>query len=477
MSRDFEGDSPRIRSAEDVVEVFSSGEKPAGDFRIGAEYEKLPFFLKDGALVPYEGGIEKLINGLEACGWRKTGVPPIVSMERESPSEGDVESFAKAGTKLFNASISLEPGGQFELSGAPQKSMHDVARELAVHLKEVVEVADNAGIGLATWGFRPFERTDEMVWMPKDRYRIMREHLGPRGRGGLEMMLLSGTVQANLDFASERDMADKMRAAMAVSPVVAAMFANSPFEFGRWGGQRSRRYAMWRDVDRARTGILPFVFENDFGYRDYIEWALDVPLVFLRREGDYIPVGDITFRQYMERGWKDEVANLTDFENHISVLFPEVRLKRFIETRCGDSVPPGLAVAMIALWKGLIYDPEALRDITGLFAGFSMPEREALRIAAAQDALLARGPTFDLGELAIEVLRIADRGLKTAGLKDAKGRDESHWLAPLKPIVTSKRTLADAAVHKYGAGPWNAQQKLQILSDNAYSHHQLNELV
>ena len=469
MSRDFEGASPTVRSVDDLVEVFSSGEKPPSDFRIGAEYEKLPFFVRDGGKVPYEGGIEKLIQGLEKHGWKPTGVAPIVSMERPSPSAGDVE----AGRKVLNASISLEPGGQFELSGAPQRTIHDIAHELAVHLKEVVEVADSAGIGLATWGFRPLERTDEMTWMPKDRYRIMREHIGPRGRGGLEMMLLSATVQANLDFSSERDMAQKMRATMGVSPVVAAMFANSPFEFGRWGGQRSRRYAMWRDVDRARTGILPFVFADDFGYRDYIEWALDVPMFFLRREGEYIPVEGVTFRQYMEKGWKDETANLTDFENHISALFPEVRLKRFVETRCGDSVPPDLALAMIALWKGLIYDPETLRDVEKLFAGFSMPEREALRIAAAQDALHGRGPTFHIGELAAEVLKLATRGLQRAGLKDAKGRDETRWLEPLRPIVASRMTRADHAIAKYGAGPWDAAERLTILRDGAYGLDQL----
>lgn len=476
MSRDFEGASPRVRSVEDLVDVFSDGEKPAAEFRIGAEYEKLPFFLRDGGHVPYEGGISELIGGLEKHGWRPTGQPPIVSMERESPSAGDVEAFAKAGKKLFNASISLEPGGQFELSGAPQKSIHDVASELAKHLKELVQVADAAGIGLATWGFRPFERTDEMAWMPKDRYRIMREHLGPRGRGGLEMMLLSATVQANLDFSSERDMAAKMRCAMAVSPVVAAMFANSPFEFGKWGGQRSRRYAMWRDVDRARTGILPFVFEDGFGYRDYIEWSLDVPMVFLRRDSEYIPVQGITFREYMEKGWNGEEANLTDFENHISVLFPEVRLKRFIETRCGDSVPPGLAIAMIALWKGIIYDESAMADVTSLFAGLSMPERESLRIAAAQDGLHGHAPSFHIGELAAEVLRLADQSLKRAALKDPKGRDESHWLTPLHPIVHSRQTLADQAIAKYGPGPWNPEVRMQLLKDGAYTAGQLAEL-
>ncbi len=450
MSRDFEAKSGRIGSVQELTQVFSAGEKSREAFRIGAEYEKLAYWVRDGRPVQYEGGIGALLNALTGFGWKPTGGEPVVALERDG------------------ASVSLEPGGQFELSGAPQPSIHDVARELARHVAELVQVGKSLGIGFSTWGFRPFQRTDEMPWMPKDRYRIMREHLGPRGRGGLEMMLLSATVQANLDFSSESDMARKMRASMGVSPIVAAMFANSPFEFGAWGGQRSRRYAMWRNVDRDRTGILPFVFADDFGYRDYVEWALDVPMFFLRRDGRYLEVSDLTFRQYMEKGWNGEHANLTDFENHISALFPEVRLKRFVEVRCGDSVPPPLALAMVALWKGLLYDEQALRDVCALTAGFSMPEREAMQIAAARDGLAGRASTFDLGELASEVLRLGKEGLQRLDVRDAKGRDESHFLAPLEPLVASRTTRADQAIAAYGSGPWDQETRIRILGDGAY---------
>ncbi|HSI06828.1 MAG TPA: glutamate-cysteine ligase family protein [Myxococcota bacterium] len=450
MSRDFEAESGRISSVDDLIQVFRDGEKPRDAFRIGAEYEKLAYWLRDGGPVQYEGGIDALLEGLTRYGWKPTGGEPIVALERDG------------------ASVSLEPGGQFELSGAPQSSIHDVARELARHVAELVELGKGLGIGFSTLGFRPFQRTEDMPWMPKDRYRIMREHLGSRGSGGLEMMLLSATVQANLDFCSESDMARKMRASMGVSPVIAAMFANSPFEFGAWGGQRTRRYAMWRNVDRARTGLLPFVFADDFGYRHYLEWALDVPMFFLRRDGSYLPVEGLTFRQYMEQGFHGEQANITDFENHLSALFPEVRLKRFVEVRCGDSVPVPLALAMVALWKGLLYDEETLGAVTKLMAGFSMPEREAMQIAAARDGLRGRAPTFDLGDLASEVLRLGAQGLKRLGIRDAKGRDESHFLQPLEPIVASRTTRADQAVVAFGSGPWDQETRLRILGEGAY---------
>lgn len=450
MSRDFEAASGRISGVDELIATFREGEKPRDQFRIGAEYEKLPYWLRDGGPVPYDGGIGALLVALQRYGWKPTGGEPLVALERDG------------------ASVSLEPGGQFELSGATLRTMHEVAAELERHKAELIEVGRELGIGFSTWGFRPFERTTDMPWMPKDRYRIMRDHLGARGSGGHEMMLLSATVQGNFDFSSEADMARKMRAAMGVSPVVAAIFANSPFESGAWGGRRTRRYAMWRNVDRDRTGLLPFVFADDFGYRDYLEWALDVPMFFLRREGRYLPVEGLTFRQYMERGWNGEHANMTDFENHISALFPEVRLKRFVEVRCGDSVPAPLALAMIALWKGLLYDDEALAAVTALMAPFSMPEREAMQIAAAQDGLRGRAPTFDLGELAEEVVRLATAGLRRAGAKDAQGRDEAHFLAPLSPMIASRTTRADLAIATYGSGPWDQQTKLRILGDGAY---------
>jgi glutamate--cysteine ligase len=458
MSRDFEGASPRVTSIEQLEQVFSQGEKPPAQFGIGAEYEKLAYWRRDGGAVAYEGGIGALLQALTKHGWKTSGGEPVVALERDK------------------ASVSLEPGGQFELSGAVQRSVHDVAGELVKHMRELIAVGDELGIGFSTWGYRPFERTSEMSWMPKDRYRIMREHLGPRGRGGLEMMLLSATVQANLDFESEADMARKMRGAMGVSPVIAAIFANSPFEEGGWKGQRTRRYAMWREVDNARTGLLSFVFADDFGYRDYVNYALDVPMVFLRRDGEYRTVTGITFRDYMHKGWDGEQANLTDFENHVSVLFPEVRLKRFIEVRCGDSCPPAMALAMVALWKGLIYDDQSLKAVTDLLAKFTMPERKAMQIAAAQDALHGRGPTFHLGELASEIVRLSRDGLERAALKDAKGRDETRFLAPLDEVVTTRTTLADRAIARFGQGPWDAATKLQIMGEGAYSSAQISEL-
>lgn len=452
MSLDSEWNAPVIESLDDLIGYFRAAEAPPEQVRVGIEYEKLPFFTRDLAPVPYEGGIHDVLQRLRRYGWRPAGaLAPLVALERGE------------------SQITLEPGGQFEHASAPQRNLHLVAEEVARHTRELVEVGAELGVGFSTLGFRPFESTDDMPWMPKARYRVMREYLPTRGGAALEMMLLSATVQASFDFTSEADMADKVRCAMAVSPIVAAMFANSPFVRGAWHGRRSRRYAMWRDVDPDRCGLLPFVFDDDFGYRRYVEWALDVPMFFLRRGGKYLDVGHMSFRRFLEEGFAGERANGADFVNHLSTLFPEVRLKRFIEVRSADCAPAPLALALAALWKGLLYDVEARSAASALTSSLSFAELEAMQIAVAQDGLRARGPGYEALELARELVRLARRGLSRHGERNARGEDESCYLAPLEVFLDAGETLADRAVARFGAGPWDEATRRRILLESVLS--------
>jgi glutamate--cysteine ligase len=444
MSSDVERASPALRSVEDMVALLRAGEKPAGALRVGTEHEKLPYRTRTLSAVPYDDGIRLLLRGLIERGWAP---------------EPDAEQ--PIALRRGRASVTLEPGGQFELSGAPLASIHETRDELRHHLTELLEVARPLGIAFAGIGFRAFETTDEMPWMPKPRYRVMRAYLPKRGDAALEMMLLSATVQANFDYVSEIDMAAKMRCAMSVSPVVAALFAASPFMHGAWRGFRTRRYAMWRDVDRERCGLLPFVFD-DFGYRDYVEWALDVPMFFLRRAGEYRALEGVTFRRFFTEGLGGERATVADFENHLSTLFPEVRLKTYLEVRSADAASLPMAIALPALWKGLLYDAEACAAATKLLSHLAFSERLGMQIAIAQDGLAAHGARWHAGELAREIVRLAREGLARQAVRDATGKDESVYLEPLEEIARTRRTLADELILRFGAGPYDEATRRQI---------------
>ncbi len=446
MSSDVERDSPVIESIDMLTALLAAGEKRAGALRVGTEHEKLPFFEDSLAPVGYEEGIRPLLRGLMKHGWAP------------EPDAEQPIALVRGG-----ASVTLEPGGQVELSGAPLPSLHDTERELSLHQAELAEVASSLGIGFLGLGFRPFETTAEMPWMPKPRYAVMRDYLPRHGGAALEMMLLSATVQANFDYQSEADMAAKMRCAMSVSPIVAALFAASPFEAGLWRGRRTRRYAMWRDVDPDRCGLLPFVFEDDFGYRRYVEWALDVPMFFLRRGGAYEPLSGVTFRRFLESGLHGERATVADFENHLSTLFPEVRLKTYLEVRSADAGPLGMVLALPALWKGLLYDEEARRAATALLAHLSFTERLAMQVAVAQDGLAAHGPGWHAHDLAGELVRLARAGLRRQAVRDAQGADEQRFLEPLEGVVASRNTLADELVARLGPGPFDAATRRDLV--------------
>lgn len=449
MSTDVDRPSPAISSIEDLVAVIAAGAKREDEVRVGAEHEKLPFYEDTLAPAGYDEGIRPLFRGLTRYGW--TPLPDAdhpVALSRGA------------------ASITLEPGGQIELSGAPFASLHEVARELEGHLVELLAVSEPLGMRCSTLGLRPRESVSTVPWMPKPRYAAMRAYLPHQGRLALDMMSLTASVQANFDFTSEADLVEKMRVAVGLSPVVAALSAHSPYAGGAWSGHRSRRYAIWREVDPDRCGLSLFVFDDDFGYRRYVEWVLDVPMIFVRRGEVYDPAG-MSFRRFWRERPLGAAATIADFENHLSTLFPDVRLKRHIEVRSADACPPAFALALVALWKGILYDAEARRAALALTAGLSDAERLGMQIAAAQDGLVGHGPDWHLGELAAQVLRLARAGLMRQRRCDVLGRDESVYLEPLEELTAARETLADRWLARFGAGPLDEGALRELLVGSA----------
>ncbi len=441
MSRDtYISDSPLIESRQALVAFFAGGEKPPSRYRVGTETEKLAYRMESLSPVAYEEGIQQLLQGMISLGWT-----PEPDAERPL-------ALVREG-----ASITLEPGGQVELSGAPLASIHDTAEELRGHLAELEQLCPALDMGFSTLGCRPFHDTHQVPWMPRDRYRIMREYLQTRGRSGHHMMLLSTAIQANYDYSSEADMVAKMRCGTSISPVIAAMFANSPYVAKSWSGWRTRRYAMWLDLDPDRCGLIPCVYDDDFGYERYLDWVLNIPLFFVKRGERFIPCRGFTFNDFLERGFEvdGEVHRPThaDFELHLSTLFPEARLKKIVEVRSADGGPPHMVLALSAFCKGLFYDAEVLKEANGLLEGFSLPCRVAMQRAVAQDGMQARGNDWSISELASALLTLSRRGLRSQGALNAAGQDESIYLAPLEEIVEEGVTLADRHLMQFGEGP------------------------
>lgn len=428
MSLDFESNAPPIQSVDELIAWFRVGEKPKHEHGVGIEHEKLVYRHSDGAAVSYDGGVAALLRGFIRLGWEPLGDGPVVALKRAG------------------VAITLEPGGQIELAGAVHRSLIEVKRELDEHVAESQELGDELGIGLAWYGMRPMERASEVAIMPKERYRRMSAYLPRKGRRALDMMFLTATVQANFDYVDEADMVAKMRLATAASPMVAAIFAHSPYRHGSWDGYRTSRYAAWREVDPDRCGILDFVFDEDFGYRRYLDYALDIPMLFFRRDGRFVDLGALPFRRFLEEGHGGHRPNLSDFETHLSLMFPEVRLKRFIEVRSVDCVPPAYALASVALWKGLLYDDdsrskalELLRDLRG-----ARLAEVALRVA--QDGLAARTGRFDVLEIARELAKIAACGLNRIDPDASK----ACMLDPVHELLDRGATLADDLVERFG---------------------------
>jgi glutamate--cysteine ligase len=443
MARDTSDDTP-ITGTRDLVERLESGGKPREAWRLGTEHEKVGFRRGTHEPIPYEGrgGVRQLLEGMEGLlGWE-----PI--LDRGLPI-GLVDPTG-------GGAISLEPGGQFELSGAPLETLHQTCAETYAHMAQVREIAEPLGIEFLGLGISPKWTLAETPVMPKSRYEIMSAYMPTVGTRGLDMMFRTATVQVNLDFADEADMVAKMRASLALQPIATALFANSPILDGRPTGRLSERSEIWRDTDNARSGMIPFVFEPGYGFERYVEWALDVPMYFVKRDR-YYRATDVTFRQYMAGALKDRVPDglptRGDWDNHISTLFPEVRLKRYLEMRGADSGPTRRILALPAFWVGLLYDADSLRAALDLTADWTDEERQLLRDRVPTTALATpfRGGTvLDIARTAVGLAR---DGLRRRACLNRHGLDETIYLAPLEETLALGRTPAELLLDAFG-GPF-----------------------
>jgi len=427
MSNPGEADPTPIESLRQLAEWFAVGSKPRAAWSIGTEHEKFGFHRETLLPPPYApNGIEAVLQGIQARGWE-----PIIDA-------GHV-----IGLKGAGASVSLEPGGQLELSGGMMANLHDADIELRAHLRDVHAVAAPLGLGFSPIGFHPIATREAMPWMPKSRYAIMRRYMPKRGKLGLDMMLRTCTVQVNLDFGSEADMAEKLRLSLALQPLATALFANSPFYEGKPSGYLSGRAWVWTDTDPDRTGIPACVFEPGFGFERFVQFVLDVPMYFLARDGQLLDVAGASFRDFMAHGLLGHHATMGDWADHVTTVFTEVRLKRFLEMRGSDAGSPAMLQAQPAFWVGLIYDDAAQKAATALTREWSLEEVRQLRLDAPREGLRARIGGRSLGEVAADVMAIAHGGLR------ARGLGEEVYLAPLDEIVESGLTQADRALHLY----------------------------
>ena len=444
MARD-QIDMTPIASRDELVAWFEAGCKPKSAFRIGTEHEKFPFTLDGNRPVPYEGrpGIRALLEGMQhLLGWE-----PIIE------NGNIIGLFDVTG----GGAISLEPGGQFELSGAPVEDVHQTCSELMAHLAQVKQIAAPLGIGFLGLGMTPNWSRAEIPVMPKGRYRIMTAYMPKVGGHGLDMMYRTCTVQTNLDFASEADMVKKIRVGLALQPVATAIFANSPFTEGAPNGFLSFRSEIWRDTDPDRTGMLPWAFEPGMGFERYVDYVLDVPMYFVKRGETYIDVAGQSFRDLMQgrlAALPGEHATISDWANHVSTIFPEVRLKRYLEMRGADGGPWRRLPALPAYWVGLLYDDVALDAAWDLVKGWSAQARQALRDDVPKQGFAARIAGRSALDLAKATLALAEEGLARRRRLDRGGRDERRYLAPIRDYVARGFTPAEELLGKY-ANDWH----------------------
>jgi len=445
-TREDAGRGAPITSRDQLVRYLEEGSKPAAEWRIGTEHEKFGFHLKTLTPLAYEGqgGIRAVLDGLT----RHFGWTPV--------REGDNVIALKRAPGQPGGNISLEPGGQLELSGAPVANIHETAAEMAEHVAQVKAVGADLDVGFLGLGFSPKWTRAETPRMPKGRYAIMTAYMPKVGSLGLDMMYRSCTVQTNLDFASEADMVKKLRVSLALQPVVAALFANSPLTEGKPNGYLTFRSAVWLDTDRARTGLLPFAFESGMGFERYVDYALDVPMYFVYRGGRYIDASGKSFRDFVA-GKLDvmpgERPDLEDWADHLSTLFPEVRLKRFLEMRGADAGSAARVSELPALWVGLLYDSVSLDAAWDLAKDWTPAERQDMRNAVPRTALATPFRRTDLGAIARQVVTIAEAGLKRRAVVDAAGRDERVFLTGLRQMADRGQTAADEVLARFN-GPW-----------------------
>jgi glutamate--cysteine ligase len=439
MARD-QIDLTPIESRDELVAWIAAGVKPPAKFRIGTEHEKLPFTLAGHAPIPYEGrrGIRALLEGMRhLLGWE-----PIM--------EG--EHIIGLADVTGGGAITLEPGGQFELSGAPLETVHHACGEVHAHLAQLREVATPLGVGFLGIGMSPKWTRAETPAMPKGRFKIMSAYMPKVGKLGIDMMFRTCTVQVNLDFSSEADMVKKLRVGLAWQPVVTALFANSPFTEGKLNGFLSYRSEIWRDTDPARTGMLPWAFEDGMGFERWTDYALDVPMYFVKRGDHYIDVAGRSFRDLMAgkiAALPGERATISDWANHLTTTFPEVRLKRYLEMRGADSGPSSRLCALPALWAGVLYDGNTLDAAWDIVKDWTAAERQQLRDDVPRLGFNAEIRGRKARTLAGEMVSLARTGLARRARLDRSGRDETHFLVPLEALIERGQTPADELIEKF----------------------------
>jgi glutamate--cysteine ligase len=456
MARD-QVDMTPIETREELVAWFEAGSKPRSRFRLGTEHEKFVFTVEGHNPVPYQGrrSIRGLLEGLQhLLGWE-----PIIE-------DGNIIGLFDV---TGGGAISLEPGGQFELSGAPVETVHQTCSELMAHLAQVKEVARPLGIGFLGLGMTPNWRRSQIPMMPKGRYRIMTAYMPKVGKHGLDMMYRTCTVQTNLDYSSEADMVKKLRVSLALQPVATAMFANSPFTEGKPNGFLSFRSEIWRGTDPDRCGMLPWAFEPGMGFERYVDYALAVPMYFVKRGQHYIDVAGQSFRDLMQGklpGLPGERATISDWANHISTIFPEVRLKRYLEMRGADGGPWRRLPALPAYWAGILYDDDSLEAAWDLVKNWTAEERQKLRDDVPKLGFAARVAGHDVLHLAKTTIALAQKGLARRGRLDAGGEDERRYLRAIEEYVARGITPAEELLQKFhGAWDWSVEP---VFTEYAY---------
>jgi len=454
MSAPAQPSGEPVTSKAQLIEYIAEGCKPVEQWRIGTEHEKFAFRCDDLRPLTYEGerGIKAVLDGLAGYGW-----DPVAE-------DGHVIALLKDG-----ASVTLEPGGQLELSGAPVETVHDTCREVDVHLRQCKEVGQKLGVGFLGLGFNPKWPRDDIPWMPKGRYAIMRRYMPLRGSLGLDMMLRTCTVQVNLDFSSEADMVKKFRVSLALQPIATALWANSPFVEGKPTGFQSYRSNIWTDTDSDRCGILPFVFEEGMSFERYVDYVLDVPMYFVYRDGKYIDVAGQSFRDFMAGrlpGLPGELPTLGDWTDHLTTVFPEVRLKKFLEMRGADGGPWRRLCALPAFWVGLLYDGVALDAAWDLVKDWTPQDHAALRDGVPRGGLKTPFRGGRVQDLALQALAIAGDGLKRRARLDQFGRDESIFLETLQGIARSGNTPAEDMLADFN-GRWGGNVD-EVFRDYSY---------
>ena len=444
--------SQPVGSRDDLVAWIVEGNKPREQWRIGTEHEKFVFHTDSLGPVPYEGprGIRALMQAMiDRYGWQPiTEGPNIIALKRPA---GETAGIA--------GNISLEPGGQFELSGAPLETLHETAAETEKHLTEVLDVGEDLGIGFLGLGFSPKWTLDQTPRMPKQRYGVMTRYMPQVGKGGLDMMYRTATIQVNVDFADEPDMVKKLRVSLALQPIATALFACSPFTEGRPNGFKSMRSEVWRDTDPNRTGMLPFVFEPGMGFERYVDYALDVPMYFVYRSGRYIDVAGASFRDFLAgklAALPGERPTLDDWSDHLTTLFPEVRMKRFLEMRGADGGRWHRICALPAFWVGLLYDDAALDAAWELVKSWTAEERQQLRNDVPRLAFDAKLRGRSVRDISRDALRISQMGLRNRRRINLLSQDETVYLSRLQDCVDAGATIADELLARYH-GAWQGK--------------------